>query len=348
MTPDRKPSLKGAGGLRKRARGLSAGELCSYGTPETGGSLPLVVRPVLEGVDLAAWLRQNRSAIAERLLQNGGLLFRGFEIGSAERFQQCIESFSSELLDYTYRSTPRTRVSDKIFTSTEYPADQEIPQHNEMAYARSWPLRLWLHCRIPARQGGQTPLADSRRVTARISPATRRRFSERGVTYVRNYGPGLDLPWPEVFQTEDRNQVEEQCREAGLQFEWHAGDRLTTRQVCQGMTRHPQTGEEVWFNQAHLFHVSSLDPGVRDLLLSRFSESGLPRNALYGDGSPIEPEVLDEIRTAFSEETVAFDWEREDVLLLDNVLASHGRTKYQGPRSILVGMTDLCREGSLA
>lgn len=347
MKPGRKPSLKSAGVLQKRARGLSSRELCSFGALETGRSLPLVVRPVLEGVELAGWLRQNHSQVAERLLQNGGLLFRGFEIGSAERFQQCIESFSPGLLDYTYRSTPRTRVSDRIFTSTEYPADQEIPQHNEMAYAKSWPLRLWLHCRIPARQGGQTPIADSRRVTARISPATRRRFSEQGVMYVRNYGPGLDLPWAEVFQTEDRSQVEGLCREAGLQFEWHSGDRLTTRQVCQGMTRHPQTREEVWFNQAHLFHVSSLDPNVRELLLSRFSESDLPRNAFYGDGAPIEPEVLDEIRTAFSEETLAFDWEREDVLLVDNVLTSHGRTRYEGPRSILVGMTDLCREGSL-
>ena len=71
------------------------------------------------------------------------------------------------------------------------------------------------------------------------------------------------------------------------------------------------------------------------------SANRLPRNAYYGDGSPIEAEVLDTIRAAYREETRAFAWERGDVLMLDNFISVHGREPYTGERKVLVAMTDL-------
>jgi hypothetical protein len=38
---------------------------------------------------------------------------------------------------------------------------------------------------------------------------------------------------------------------------------------------------------------------------------------------------------------VSFPWQRGDILMLDNILAAHGRAPYEGPRKILVGMTEL-------
>ena len=67
------------------------------------------------------------------------------------------------MLDYSYRSTPRTLVNGKIYTSTEYPAEQFIPLHNEMSYARDWAMKIWFYCIKPAAKDGETPIADSRR-----------------------------------------------------------------------------------------------------------------------------------------------------------------------------------------
>jgi alpha-ketoglutarate-dependent taurine dioxygenase len=96
----------------------------------------------------------------------------------------------------------------------------------------------------------------------------------------------------------------------------------------------------VWFNQAHLFHISSLEPDVRESLLLSFREEDLPRNAYYGDGSRIEDDVLDEIRDVYQQEKVVFAWQEGDILMLDNMLMAHGRTPFIGQRKVLVGMAE--------
>jgi hypothetical protein len=238
-------------------------------------------------------------------------------------------------------------VANKIYTSTEYPADRSIPMHNEMSYSRQWPRKIGFFCVLPAERGGATPIADSRGVLKRLSPEVRERFRSKGVLYVRNYGKHLDLPWQDVFQTDDRAEVERICAQLGLDHEWCGEGRLKTRQVCQAVTTHPDTGEEIWFNQAHLFHVSSLGEELASLLLASASEDELPRNTYYGDGTPITPETLAEIRAAFAAETITFPWQRDDVLLLDNMLIAHGREPYEGARKIVVGMAEPYSGGGL-
>jgi alpha-ketoglutarate-dependent taurine dioxygenase len=311
---------------------------------QTSISLPLVVEPDSQTTKLAVWLSRNLELLQTRLLESGGILFRGFDIETPQHYQSLIETVSGSLLDYSYRSTPRTVVSGKIYTSTEYPAHQSIPLHNENAYAHDWPMKIWFFSLQCASTGGETPIADSRRVYQRISPSVRERFERKGVTYVRNYGSGLDLPWQTVFQTEDQDQVEVFCRASGIEFEWLPENRLRTRQTCQATVRHPVTGESAWFNQAHLFHVSRLAPEVREALLSIYAEEDLPRNVCHGDGSAIDSADLDLICEAYEHEKVTFPWIEGDVLLLDNMLAAHARNPFTGKRQVVVGMSESYRE----
>jgi len=104
----------------------------------------------------------------------------------------------------------------------------------------------------------------------------------------------------------------------------------------------------LWFNQAHLFHISSLEASARESLLSIFKEHELPSNAYYGDGSRIETSVLDEIRGVYNETAITFQWQQGDILMLDNFLASHGREPFVGPRKIVVAMTELFHKSESA
>ena len=301
------------------------------------GALPALVRAVERGVDPVEWVCANREVVDE-LAFGGGVLFRGFRVNGVAHFERFIaDGFGSELLAYRNRSTPRTEVRGNIYTSTEYPADQHISLHNENSYTSSWAQRIFFHCVKPSESGGETPIADSRKVYRRLDPSLRERFERHGVMYVRNYD-GLDLPWQSVFQTQDRAEVERICTQSGIVFEWLGGERLRTREVAQATLAHAQTGEPVWFNQAHLFHVSSLDASVRTALTASVAEGDLPRNAYYGDGSPIAAEDLDAVREAYAAEAVHFPWQAGDILMLDNVLAAHGRRPFTGTRKVVVGM----------
>ena len=222
----------------------------------------------------------------------------------------------------------------------ENPLPLVIKPINEMPSARNWSLKIAFHCVIKAQTGGETPIADSRRVFQRIDPKIRDRFQEKQILSVRNYGKGLDLPWQAVFQTTEKSEVETYCQNNGIELEWLENNCLKTRRVCRAIATHPKTSESVWFNQAHLFHISSLEPALREQMLSRFPESELPRHTYYGDGTTIEASILDEIREIYQQESVIFPWEEGDVLLLDNMLAAHGRRPFTGARKVVVGMAE--------
>lgn len=279
-----------------------------------------------------------RSWVDELLTQHKAILFRGFAIDSVEKFRALLEGLGTSLLDYVERSTPRSLLGGNIYTSTEYPKTHQIPLHSESSYSRTWPRRIMFCCLEPASEGGGTPIADNRRVYASIDEEVRTAFESRKVMYVRNYGLGVDLSWQDAFQTHDRRAVEAYCRQADMSFEWFDhGACLHTEQVRPAALEYLPTGERVWFNQAHLFHVSSLDPMLARSLRALFPPERLPRHAYYGDRSAMD-EALGAVREAFDRETLDVEWKRGDVLLLDNLFYSHGRRPYAGNRQVVVAM----------
>lgn len=300
---------------------------------------PLVVEARVRDFNPFEWTNENRSLLENELLKYGGILLRNFNINSVSEFNRMIQILSPELLDYVYRSTPRTKLGGRIYTATEYPADRVIQLHNENAYSRSWPKKIFFFSVIVAPEGGETPIVDSRKVYKKIDSHIKAKFEQHGVMYTRNYSKGIDLSWQEVFQTEERAEVERYCKENDIKFEWKTGlSELTTKQICQASIVHPVSGESVWFNQAHLFHISSLDEESRLSLIKELGEENIPRNASYGNGEPLEVEVLEHIREVYNFEKIKFTWHKGDVMILDNVLMAHGRETFKGERKVAVAM----------
>ena len=334
------PFKRDSTGIQRKPLRLTKDDLVAVSELRPGQPLPLSIEPRIKRIDPVAWVAGRRDWLGSQMAEHGGILLRNFPISGIAEFEELMRALCGELMEYSYRSTPRHKVHGNVYTSTEYPPDQHIPLHNENSYAAAWPMKIGFFCQQPAAVGGQTPIADSRRVYARIDPEVRERFATKQVMYIRNYGSGIDLPWQTVFQTSERAEVEAYCRAAQIKWEWGEGDRLRTSQVRQAVARHPRTGEMVWFNQAHLFHITNLEEDVRDALRETFGEEGLPRQARYGDGSAIENSSLEEIRKAYAEEAVEFDWAAADVLLLDNMLVAHSRRPYAGSRRVLVAMAE--------
>ncbi|MEM9803639.1 MAG: amino acid adenylation domain-containing protein [Cyanobacteria bacterium P01_D01_bin.56] len=304
------------------------------------------IQPSHENVDLISWAKEQREMLNQKLYQKGAVLFRGFSIFSAQDFEQAAAAICPDLFG-EYGDLPRTGVSDKVYGSTPYPEDKAILFHNESSHLQQWPMKIWFCCLQPSKQGGETPIVDCRQIYKSLSPDVRDRIKEKQLMYVRNYIKGLDVDWQDFFHTTDRSVVEQQCREAGVEWEWLENDGLQTRQVRPATVQHPQTGEWVVFNQLQLHHLSYLDAPTQKSLLSLFGEDRLPRQVYYGDGSPIEPEILDALQAAYKQAEKIFSWQEGDILMLDNMLMAHGRNPYVGPRKIAVAMGEIMTESKL-
>lgn len=319
---------------------LSGEALVKKSSHVFGSRLPLLIEPNGNDLSLASWVKDNSNFINVELVKPGGILFRGFNIDSAAKFEQVIRAISGAPLEYTERSSPRSQVGGNVYTSTDYPPEKAIFPHNEQSYNLNFIMKIFFCCVRRAEQGGETPLIDCRNVFNRIDPKIRERFLKKNYMYVRNFRENFGLSWQTAFQTTDRAAVASYCMANEIGFEWMRDDRLRTWQVRRPVARHPRTGESVWFNHLTFFHVSTLEPAVRDWISSQLKEEDLPNNTYYGDGSPIEPSILEELRAAYLSEKALFPWQEGDVLMLDNMLTAHGREPFIGARKVIVGMAE--------
>jgi alpha-ketoglutarate-dependent taurine dioxygenase len=338
--PVESPNVKDLRSIKRKSVTLSQGGLIKIESLPSGAELPLVIKPAVKDLDLISWASTCPEFIQTNLMRHGGLLFRNFDVPAVSKFEQFIKTISGEALEYKERSSPRRQVGGNIYTSTDYPPNQKIFVHNENSYQKTWPLKIFFYCETPPQGGGETPIASCRNLLRRLDPRITERFVQKKWMYVRNFGDGFGLPWQSVFQTTDRAQVEQHCRQNGIEVEWKPDNRLRVRAVRQALTTHPYTRETVWFNHATFFNVSTLEPGIRELLRTEFQEEDLPINSYYGDGSRIEDSVLGELRALYLEEEINFPWQRGDILMLDNMLVAHGRAPFSGARKILVGMSE--------
>jgi alpha-ketoglutarate-dependent taurine dioxygenase len=325
---------------QRRPISLNEPELVRTGYLEPGSALPVVFSPARPDVDLAGWAAAHRQVLDEALAQHGAVLFRGFGVSSPDQFSAAAAATVGQLFG-DYGDLPREQDGDKVFSSTPYPADLPIHFHNESAHLAQWPMRIFFHCVIAAETGGETPLLDCRALMNLIDPAVVESFERLGLTYVRNFGKGIDVAWQDFFGTAERAEVEAQCAASGTSCEWLADDTLRIHQDAAGVRTHPVSGERSFFNQVLLHHPAALPADTRAALRELFDDKSFPRNVTYGDGSTIPDEVIEHLLDVYDRNAVLFTWQAGDIVMLDNMLVSHSRAPFTGARKILVAMANI-------
>lgn len=102
-----------------------------------------------------------------------------------------------------------------------------------------------------------------------------------------------------------------------------------------------------FFNASRDRRESLVQPGTRTqrLLLqvtarpilsnAEIPDEKYPAHTYYGDGSDIEPEVIQHIRATSWACAVGFRWRRGDLLAMDNLTVQHARIGFTCPRKIL-------------
>ncbi len=311
----------------------------------SGDALPFVIRPgdpKRRGKkELVKLIEDERAMIDAKVLEHGGVLFRGFAVDSAKEFEQVAQALIPSLKPYVEGQSPRTKIRGNVYTSTEYPKQLKITLHSELSYVKDPPPNLVFYSLIPADKGGETPIVDVRRVYEKMPAALREKFETRNVKYVKNMPAnekGLGKTWMDHLEMTDKAEVERYLTANGIEFRWLDDGTLRTETIRPAVRTHPKTGETVWYNQANLWHVTNFAEKRRETLLKVCGEDRLPTHCYYGDGSKMTQEDLDMVRKVMWDNAQIFPWEQGDVLILDNILTAHGRMPFEGERKTLVAM----------
>jgi alpha-ketoglutarate-dependent taurine dioxygenase len=339
-----------------------------------------MVKPKMDGPKSLEYLQQflfeNKEFIDEMILRHGAIMFRDFDIRTAENVQDAILSYNPKL-NNDYRGTSPRNVqegTEYVFSAAEVPSHYPIAQHIEMSFLPSPPKQLYFSAlKAPRTVGGETAVADFRKVYQDIPKRLRTKLQTKKLRYTRSHHKvgaknthdvAAMLSWPELFGTTDKKQVERMAEQEGTPMRWQGNnnDIFVSEFESEPFQLHPETKEPVWFNHAQVFHWTSfpaelfadfrrtkdwrllghaLRATARSVLQYGLLRKKMALHVSFGDGTPISIWEMHQIRKAVHKNMVFNRWQQGDLLMIDNFSTSHGRQPtYDKGRNIVVAWSD--------
>lgn len=314
--------------------------------------------PAMPLTDTIEWLEQHQKEIQELIKQHGAVLLRGYPVKAPQDFAAVVKAaLGRDPITYRGGEGSRIKVAEGVYTSTEAPPGFHIPLHHELSCTTEAPANICFFCEIaPAPGTGQTILGSTEKITKAIkkNPALWKLFENRMIKYTSRHPPRGNIfarinkthkTWQNVFETEDKNQAARICRKKKFSYRWN-GEWIEVIRRAPGTIEDPdKPGQPHWFNQAHLYHAN---PRLRGGWFTHILASVLycrPSTRMYDvefdDGKSIPRSAMYQIYDILEQETVKFDWQQGDVLLIDNKSstgATHGKAPHSGARRILTAM----------
>jgi alpha-ketoglutarate-dependent taurine dioxygenase len=285
------------------------------------------------------WVAEHRNMLRAVVAEHGSLLVRGLGLHDPAETEAVFRRLGTLMVEKE-AFTPRRRYAEGVYSASKWPANQHMCMHHELSYALEFPRLMLFACLNAPTAGGETPVADSPAVLHALPRELVTRFERDGWLLVRNYGNDFGASVAEAFGADDRRAVESYCRANAIQFEWQSDGALRTRQRRSAILHHPLTGQRCWFNQIGFLNEWSMEPEVREYLVDICGEDGLPFNTRFGNGDPIDADVVKVIDEVYEQNTVRERWQSGDLLLVDNLRTAHGRESFEGPREVLVALAD--------
>ncbi|XP_064622869.1 uncharacterized protein LOC135485070 [Lineus longissimus] len=291
-------------------------------------------------------LKKTGSQFKNRLLaavdKHGAVLIRGLPLKTGEEFAQFYSGFDLKSMEYVGGvSKGRDPVKGDVFLSSRDPPNFTIEPHQEMSYNESYPDLFFLFCVVPPGPGcgGESGVTDAREVARKLDPEVVEKFRRLGVKY-RQYLPDRAkahyVDWQGNLRTESKAEAEDILKKANHDFEWDEEGALAYTTKClPAFRKHPRTGEMIWFNQVFVLNPVAFRVHP-DYQGSDLPDEKFPIQSFYGDGSPIELDVLQHIREVTWKCTVGEQLRVGELLVLDNMTMMHSRLGFTGPRKFVV------------
>ncbi|MCX4855921.1 TauD/TfdA family dioxygenase [Streptomyces canus] len=290
------------------------------------------------GDDPASWAAEHHDTLRALVLEHGGVLVRGLGLSDPASTEAVFRRLTSALMPDREPFAPRRSYGDGVYSTTKWPPNQQMCMHHEVSYGLEFPGLLLFACLEAPATGGATALADASAVLRALPRELVSRFEREGWLLTRSYHEDIGASVEEAFGTDDRAAVERYCRRNAIEFAWQSDGSLHTRQRRGAVLRHPDSGLPCWFNQIAFLNEWTMEPEVHAYLVDMYGADGLPFNTRFGDGDPIDAEVVRTINEVYDAHTVREPWQDGDLLLVDNIRTAHSREPFEGPREVLAAL----------
>lgn len=257
-------------------------------------------------------------SVIEVFRESGAVLFRGFGMEPGG-FAAFTDRFSSSTLGRLHMAQNRREVAEDKGTSTVNLGMQHVGPHAELGYSPQRPDLLWFACVRPSAGGGQTTLFDGIKVWERLPDPLREKFARTDLLY--SFGAAGRDDWP-LFTgvpADRARTLELLAAERGVSYT--IGDDETIaidyRVPAAGPSRFQ--GVPAFSNSI----VPSLSGGVS-----------------FADGTPLRSSDGLSILRVCDDLMTPVDWQKGDILVIDNSRMMHGRLPFSDPsREIHIRMT---------
>lgn len=268
---------------------------------------------------------------------------------NVEGFGSFLMSLGLEYYPYIGGAAPRTvipvKASDQaiIFTANESPPDQPIPFHHELAQTPNPPEYVFFYCDVPPGEGGQTPIIDSTEVYRFAHdhhPEFIAKVQQHGARYIRTL-PAQDDPmspigrsYQNTWNVSSREELESKLSQIeGCSWVWlEDGSVRVTSEPVPAIRLVPDHAQNQVFQWTFANSLVAAFLGWQDCRNDRFQA------LRFGNHDPMPHDVLQSIADFMQSNRVLYQWQKGDIMALNNRLVMHSRNPFVGPRRVLASI----------
>lgn len=256
------------------------------------------------------------SIITDLYKKFGAILFRGFSCDQ-EILAELAEQYCTNTL--MNRSPGRTTIDEDANIQTVNLGTAPFSLHPELSRLPWKPDVCWFCCLTPPESGGETIICDGIQIVKEMNDPIRNAFATRRLRYTSPLTSEESIYW---FGSDSPTEHQLQNPPKNCPFEIIDLPQQTLKSFTFPALHKPMFSSDLAFGNF--------------LLFARYTKQNLKFFPTFEDGTPVPDELVTAVKKISDKISVPIQWQKSDLLMLDNTRFMHGRNKILDDKNRLI------------
>ncbi|MDY7002853.1 MAG: TauD/TfdA family dioxygenase [Cyanobacteriota bacterium] len=282
--------------------------------------------------------------LIDQLSEHGHILIRMDMPLNEDKIIELIGGRENLMSYNEYGTQEREKISGSQFINvTNWRKDLELPPHTELTHHTDFPQYVCFICKQPAQYAGETTIYDCEKAFANLTPSFQQEAMEKNVIFVKKYvkkqnHKKYDFSWEKVL---GKNSTAEE-----------AVSHWTKLGYTCSMYQESENGStidivEIQIKRPIAYHYKGkvcLHSSIIGVAPYWYKETWGDKEpqiiVKWEDGNLLSDEQFRNMEKVFRSARIFYNnYQKNDVLILDNLRIAHGRLPFKGERvvGILMG-----------